>query len=249
MKSRVRFAIIGVVLFSLGGSGLGTAIAAGGPDEGTADRWSSDLYLYLWATSLNGTAAIGGNEVEVDESFSDLVEHLTGAFSARFESHKGSFGYFLDGMYVSLDPSAETPAGTVNTDVKELILEAGGTYYFSPVMQALFGVRYQDIDLDLGFPDGASLSHSQDWTDAIVGFRFVPLITEKWRLWFRGDVGMFGDSETTWNAVVGARYNFNPKWSAVLAYRYLSNDFEDEDTGFKWDVNHSGLGLAVGYTF
>ena len=199
--------------------------------------------------ALNGTAAVRGNEVEVDESFSDLADNLAGAFSASFESHKGQFGYFVDGMYVNLDPSAQTPAGTINTDVKQLILEAGGVYYLSPKFQALFGARYQETDLDLSLPGGASGSASQDWTDAIVGFRFAPLITDKWRLWFRGDVGIIGDSETTWNAVIGARYNFNPKWSAVLAYRYLSNDFEDEGSGFKWDVNHSGLGLAVGYSF
>ena len=249
MKNRARFSIIGVVFLCLGGAGWGTALAAGGTQEGSDDRWSSDLYLYLWASGLNGTAAIRGNEVEVDESFSDLVENLAGAFSARFESHKGSFGYFLDGMYIKLDPSANTQAGSVNADVKQLILEAGGAYYLSPVLQALFGARYQEMDLDLGFPGGASLSRSEDWTDAIVGFRFVPLITEKWRIWFRGDVGIFGDSETTWNAVVGARYNFNPKWSTLLSYRYLSNDFKDEGTGFEWDVNQSGLGLAVGYTF
>lgn len=103
--------------------------------------------------------------------------------------------------------------------------------------------------MELSLPGGARPSDNQNWADAIVGFRFVPLITDKWRLWFRGDVGMFGDSETTWNGFVGARYNFTPNWSAVLAYRYLSNDYENKGAGFKWDVDHSGLGLAVGYSF
>jgi predicted porin len=224
-------------------------LAAGGQPAGSGDRWSSDLYLYIWGQSLKGTAAVRGNEFDVDESFSDLIENLAGAFSARFESHKGSFGYFLDGMYVKLDPSASTPAGSVDAELKQLVLEAGGAYYFSPVIQALAGVRYQELDLDVKLPNGAKFDANQDWADAIVGFRFVPLITDKWRLWFRGDVGIFGDSETTWNAAVGARYNFNKKWSGLLAYRYLSNDFEDKGSGFKYDIGASGLGLAVGYSF
>lgn len=249
MKTRIKHSIFGIILTCFSGAVTTPVLAAGGEAAGSGDRWNSELYLYLWGSSLKGTAAIRGNEVEFDESFSDLAEHLAGAFSARFESHKGSFGYFLDALYIHLDPSASTPAGDVETDVKQLILEAGGAYHFSPVLQALFGVRYQEMDLDLRLPNGANLNTNQDWADAIVGFRFVPLVTDKWRLWFRGDVSMFGDSETMWNAVVGARYNFNKKWSGVLAYRYLSNDFEDKDSGFKWDVGMSGLGLAVGYTF
>ena len=249
MKNRASYSIVGTLLISLLGAGAGTAYGAGGQAEGSGDRWSSELYVYLWASSLNGTAAIRGREAEVDESFSDLADNLAGAFSARFESYKGSFGYFLDAMYVNLDPSADTPAGTISTDVKQWVVEGGGAYYFSPVLQALVGVRYQDMDLDLNFPGGAGAGGNENWTDGFVGFRFVPLITDKWRLWFRGDVGFVGDSETTWNGVIGARYNFSPRWSGVLAYRYLSNDYENNDTGFKWDVDHSGFGLAVGYSF
>jgi len=249
MKNKIKQLIIVVVFTCFSGAVMSPVLAAGGQPSASGDRWNSDLYLYLWGVSLKGTAGIRGNEVEVDESFSDFLENLAGAFSARFESYKGNLGYYIDGFFVKLDPSASTPAGSVEADVKQTILEAGGAYYFSPVLQALAGVRYQELDLDLKLPKGANLDANQDWTDATVGFRFVPLITDKWRLWFRGDVGMFGDSESTWNAAVGARYNFNKKWSGVLAYRYLSNDFEDKDSGFKWDVGSSGLGLAVGYSF
>lgn len=204
-------------------------------------------YIYIFATSLDGTAAVRGNEVVVDEDFSDLADNLAGAFSARFESSKGKWGYFLDGMYVNLDPSATIPAGTINADVKQFIFEAGGVYHFSPVIQGLFGARYQDMELDLGLPTIGTISGSRDWVDGIVGIRLVPVQTDKWGVWLRGDVGVVGDSDTTWNAVIGAGYRFNPKWSLLTAYRILSNDFRED--GFKWDVEHSGLGLAVGYTF
>ena len=248
MKTRYfQYPIIALMLLVTGGLWTNIASAQGVIVDDANDRWRSSLFLYLWATSLDGTAAVRGNEVEIDEDFSDLADNLAGAFSARFESHKGKWGYFLDGMYVKLDPSATTPAGTINTDVKDLILEAAGVYHFSPVVQGLFGVRYQDMEVDLSLPMIGTISASQDWTDGFLGLRLVPVRTDKWRVWLRGDVGVVGDSDTTWNAVIGAGYRFNPRWSLVVAYRVLSNDYSEG--GFKWDVNHEGVGLAVGYTF
>ena len=147
---------------------------------------------------------------------------------------------------MKLDPSGTTPVGTISADVKQLIFEAGGVYHFNPTVQGLFGARYQDMSLDLNLPVGV-LSGDQNWTDGFVGIRLVPVNTDKWRVWLRGDVGIVGDSDSTWNAAIGAGYSFNKKWSMLLAYRVLSNDVVQD--GFKWDVEHSGAGLAVSYTF
>lgn len=249
MKTRnFRYSLIGIVLLSFSGFWANTASAQGVIDsDESSSRWRSTLFLYLWAAGLKGTAGIAGNDVDIDESFSDLLDNLAGAFSARFESHKGRWGYFLDGMYVKLDPSATTPVGTVNVDSKQWIVEGGGVYHFNSAVQALFGFRYQDLDLDIGLPTGTSRGGSQNWTDGILGLRLIPVKTEKWHVWLRGDVGVVGDSDSTWNAAVGAGYLFNPKWSLALAYRLLSNDYRNG--GFKWDLEQSGLGLAVGYTF
>ena len=246
-QSTLRYSALAIIFLALGGLWASTASAQGVAGEGSGDRWRSSLYFYLWATSLDGKIGIGGNEVDVDQSFSDLVGDLDGAFSARFESHKGKWGYFLDGMYVKLDPSESTPVGTVNLDVKTLTLEAGGVYHFSPVLQGLFGARYQDLDLDISLPGGRAPSAGMDWVDGFLGLRLVPVNTEKWRVWLRGDVGVVGDSDTTWNAVIGAGYNFNPRWSLLAAYRILSDDIEQN--GVRFDVDYSGLGIAVGYTF
>jgi hypothetical protein len=248
MKSRTRYiAQMKLVLAVLVGSLWWQPAMAQGVVEGdeSGDSWNSTLFLYLWATSLDGTVGIRGVEQEIDQSFSDLVDDLDAALSLRFESHKGKWGYFLDGMYVKLEPSASTPAGNIDTTVKNFIFEGGGVYRINHEVQALYGVRYQSMDVDIDLPQ-RSIGGDEDWIDAFVGMRWVPLHTDKWRIWLRGDVGA-GDSDFVWNAVVGAGYLFNRNWSAVLAYRVLSTDLEKD--GFKWDMDYSGLGLAVGYTF
>ena len=217
----------------------------GQPEE---DEWRTTAFLYLWGTSLDGTARLGGNEVDLDASFSDLFENLDSAFSGRIESHKDDWGVFLDFMSVKLDASAMLPNGaSLNTTTKNRISEIGGSYRFTPTLEGLFGGRFQYLKLELGFPNGEVPNRSVDWGDGFIGLRFVPVQTENWSLWLRGDVGVFGDSEQTWNTVLGAAYTFDNNWSLALAYRYLSNDYEEG--AFAWDVDHSGLGLAVGYTW
>ncbi len=214
-------------------------------DETAGDKWRSALIVYLWALGMDGTAAIAGNEVEVDKSFSDLLEDLDAALSLRFESHKGRWGYFLDAMYTRLKPEGDTPIGKVTVDVKNVIAEAGGLYHINSTVAALYGVRYQEMDVDLEFPR-RTVGAKQDWVDAFVGLRVVPVRTEKWNVFLRGDIGG-GDSDFVWNAVLGAQYRFNRNWSAIGAYRVLSNDVENN--GFRWDVDYQGLGLALGYSF
>ncbi len=58
--------------------------------EDNSDQWKSQLSVYLWALSMDGTAEVMGNEIDLDLSFSDLADDLDFAMSLRFESHKGN---------------------------------------------------------------------------------------------------------------------------------------------------------------
>ena len=230
---------------------LGTAqpaLAQGVLGQSEEDQWRTSAFLYLWGTALEGTARLGGNEVDLDASFSDLFENLDSAFSGRLESHRNDWGLFLDFMSVKLDASAMLPNGaSLNTTTKNRITEIGGSYRFTPSVEALFGGRFQYLKLELGLPNGEVPNRSEDWGDGFVGLRFLPVQKDNWSLWLRGDIGVLGDSEQTWNAVLGAAYTFDNNWSLAMAYRYLSNDYENG--AFAWDVDHSGLGIALGYTW
>lgn len=178
------------------------AVAQGVVAEAGDDRWRSSLFVYLWGVDMDGTAAVRGQEVDVDASFSDIVEDLKFAAFARFESHKGKWGYFFDGMYVKLDPEESTPIGNVKVEVEDFIGEVGGVYHFNPTVQGLFGVRYQKMEVDLKLP-ARTVGGDESWVDGFMGVRLVPVRNEKWRVWLRGDVDG-GDSDFNWNAAVGA---------------------------------------------
>ncbi len=219
--------------------------------EDNPDQWRSQLSGYLWALSMDGTATVMGNDIDLDLSFSDLLDDLDFAFSVRFESHKGNMGYFLDGMAIQLKPESTGPGGgTISQDVKSFIGEVGGIYHFNPKVEGIYGVRYQamdvEVDLPLPPPAGMTVAENVDWADIFVGLRYTPVRTDKWNVFLRGDVGE-GDSDTTWNGAIGASYHINNRWSVGGAYRILINDFEQD--GFKWDVDYEGVAFILGYTF
>ena len=220
--------------------------------EGNPDQWRSQLSGYLWALSMDGTAEIMGNPIDLDLSFGDLLDDLDFAMSLRFESHKGNLGYFLDGMAIRLKPETSTPAGTISQEVKSFIGEVGGIYHFNPTVEGIYGVRYQamDVEVDLSGlsppPPVMNFGGDADWTDIFVGIRYVPVRSDKWLVWLRGDVGS-GDSDIMWNGAVGASYHINNRWSLGGAYRILTNDYEEG--GFKWDVDYEGVAFILGYTF
>jgi len=102
--------------------------------EDNPDQWRSQLSGYLWALSMDGTVGIMGNDIDIDESFSDLLDDQDFAISLRFESHKGKLGYFLDRMAIRLKPATTGPGGgTISQDVKSFIGEVGGICQFNNI--------------------------------------------------------------------------------------------------------------------
>ncbi|MFC1680917.1 hypothetical protein ACFL1S_03875 [Pseudomonadota bacterium] len=224
---------------------LPTAAAQAVP-EPESDKWNYLVAPYLWATAIDGTVGTRGGQTEVDASFSDLIDVLDVAFALRFEAQKGQWGYFLDGFYAKLEADTPTQAGNVRVENKMRIFEGGGIYEINPKVQALFGLRTQGIDVDIDFPGLGSASGDEDWVDGFVGLRFIPVRGEKWFLSLRGDIGA-GDSDSVLNGVISAGYRFNKTWSLIGAYRVMSTDYSEGD--FKWDIDMSGLGLALGISF
>ena len=209
-------------------------------------EWKYQITPYLWAASLDGTTAVAGQEVDFSADFSDLVSNLDAGFGANFTAQSETWGYFIDGNFVKLKGDELGVKGGVDVAVDQKIVEAGVSYSLSDQFRLYGGGRYQKVDEDINLPLNLSLNGGDSWIDGFIGVLWQPIDTDKWMLRLSGDIGA-GDSDSVWQGRIGGGYRFNKTWSAVLAYRYLSTDFESDK--FKWDVDQSGFGLGLGISW
>src|SRR5690606_12827508 len=73
----------------------GQARAQDGARKASDDAWTVLWPIYLWASGIEGRVGVGGNVIEVDISFSDVVENLDGALFLPLELRKGRWAAVL----------------------------------------------------------------------------------------------------------------------------------------------------------
>ncbi|NQT51093.1 hypothetical protein HQ576_03535 [bacterium] len=75
----------------------------GPPEAQASDAWKFELVpMYLWAMGIDGTMGVKGMTMPVDTGFSDLLDSVEFIGTARIEGHRGRWGFFIDGTYVTL---------------------------------------------------------------------------------------------------------------------------------------------------
>jgi len=96
-------------------------------------------------------------------------------------------------------------------------------------------------------PDGSrSVSGEFDWWDAAIGVRFLAPLAKKWDFVGYADVGA-GGSDLTYQLLAGVNWQFSKALSAKFGYRYLFQDYSQDD--FKWDMAMSGAYAGLGIRF
>jgi hypothetical protein len=248
---------------------LGTAGARA--DTSADGGWQFEATPYFWGSSLNGTLAVQGVEADLDAEFEDIFENLDSAFMASLELRRGRWGLLLDGIYFKLaDEGAQSWQGPGGIGSATGELEATSTmqvYQFAVgyrvseeiAVDLIAGARYTQLDTELDLtvttggllPGGArSVSSEQDWWDPIVGLRFLVPFGERWTGVLYADYGGFGvGSDSTYQLIAGVNWQFAKHFSLKAGYRYVYQDYEDDDEGFEWDMVASGPYLGLGIRF
>src|SRR6185295_5529198 len=119
----------------------------------------------------------------------------------------------------------------------------------SVTVDALAGMRYTRLSVELDFDNFGSPDQDKDWFDPIIGAESKVDFTPRIFMTLRGDVGGFGaGSEFTTNAMgtIGWRFSLFGADAAVRAgYRIIYQDFDEG--GFDWRMNMHGpiLGLMT----
>ena len=239
--------------------GLASTLVAATEKDPMPGQWEWGAQIYLWGAGIGGTT-VGGDDVDI--SFNDLISHLDFAFMGTLAARRDKFMLFADLIYLNVSDGETTTANLIGFPVeakidvgmKGFISTLGGAYRVvetdSAELNALAGARYRalDTDLDIQIPAiGVNQSYSDSGSvwDGVVGVRGNVDLSGKWYLSYYADVGT-GNSKMTWQALGAVNYRFS-KVDAVLGYRYLAWEFDDDDT-FD-DLNISGPYAGVKFRF
>lgn len=229
------------------------------------DRWTFTVAPYLWATSLDGNASVGGVDADVDLSFGDILDDLAIGGMLLVDVQRGRFGIAVNGVFARLEPEGEV--GPIQLDVTNETTWIGVAPYYRAVewiyreassgqplrlvVEPLAGIRYTNLRLELDGSgpngNGRQVDQSEGWVDPIVGSRFTLDLAERWTLSGEADIGGFGvGSDLAWNVQAFLGYKtslFGRPLTVAAGYRALSQDYENDD--FEWDVTTQGPILGV----
>lgn len=223
----------------------------------TEEGWTFAIAPYFWAAGISGDVAqFGLPAVEVDSSFSDILDHLDFGAMAIGEARYDRYSIFGDVMYSKISGSAGTPRGIVASSVEvtsETFAGLLGVGYSiiddnSARLDVVGGARVWSVDTDLSFSggilDGVSRNDGATWVDAMAGFRGNYAITPEIYLTGWGLIGA-GQADLDWDVAAAIGYRFSDTISAVVGYRALGVDYSKD--GFVFDVVQQGpiLGMVI----
>ena len=229
------------------------------PQAASSETWQFQFSPYFWLASLHGTAGVGNQTAQVDESFSDIFHSLDFALMGVFEARKGKLVVLTDLEYVAVSDDKATPGplfSNVNAKFKTFIFdpEVGYRVYDDPAKGAfvdvLGGIRVWHVSTELNFGAGilpaTQVQGSRNWVDAIVGLRGKAAVSEKLFVTGKFDLGG-GGSKFTYQLFGGGGYNINQKVALIFGYRVLDVNYDKNN--FIYDMNQRGPIVGLGFKF
>jgi hypothetical protein len=227
-------------------------------------QWLWSVTPYIWAVDTEVDLTVddnpaGGGKV----TFSDLLDTLDTAFQVVVETGKegGNWSAFIDLTYIDAsDANTANAEGTdvrIDTDSTQIFIDAAVAYWPQGVdgdFSLFGGIRYTDLDDDYDLSDadsGApidSLSSSRDFTDVLLGGRYMFDLAERWSILTKADYS-FGDSEGIWQLQAMVRYAVGSQLQhgIIVGYRYKEAEFEAG--GVNEDYEFKGPAAAFNFRF
>ena len=222
------------------------ALAATAQAQPAPDKWEITTAPYFMGASMDGKAAVGRLEGDVNVSPDTIFSNLQFGFQGYFEAMKGNWGFGADIIWMALGTSVERPLPT-NVDVNQ-----GGFMFLalrrlSPAVDLRAGINVNTIQLKLKFKDPIDRLRENDatWVDPVVGVKLHTPTANRFGAALVTDIGGFGmGSDFFYNIMPTVRYSFTPKVAIAGGYRWISLDYEkdgdDDSRRFMYDVVSSG---------
>ena len=234
------------------------AMASARADETRTEGLNLELTPYFWAIGVDGRISAGGQSVNFDQSFSDLISNVDVAFMGLAVVSYDRFVLYADYDYVALSDDAKTKNGVfvpIGTKVKsELDLNIGsygGGYRFDTfgknTIDVLVGAQITNIEPKVRIL-GQHFQNKDSLTDTVVMLRPSFQLSERWRFNPSFAYGVSGDSDTTYTIQPQLQFQFSESFAARFGYKKIHYEWEDNN-GPDSDIDLSGLFVGVGWTF
>jgi hypothetical protein len=231
------------------------------PAPTTNDRWAVTVAPYLWATSMDGHASVGGIKADVDVPFSDILKDLSFGAMMLVDVEKGRFGVGVNGLFARV--SSDTDVGPIEIDSTSDTGQLAIAPYYRVVDWAYrtspsgrprrlrvapeAGFRYTYMRTELEVRRGPTADQSESWVDPLIGSRIGLDLTDRFAIAGEANVGGFGvGSDLAWNVqgFVGYRTSlFGMPTTLAAGYRALHQDYDHDD--LEWDVTMYGPVLGA----
>ena len=221
--------------------------------------WQFEVTPYAWLAGLEGDVTVGGQKVDFEKSFSDLLDATELAASVRLGAEKNRIlvGALLDYFSLStdeLDVEDQPEGGSLDSDM--LLAEVSVGYRVDGWAEGqsfglMIGVRNLHTENDLEVAGGGKSSSDNDVTDPmfyvlpsvpvfpskIDGLRFNPVL----------GIGGGGDSDLVYELFPQFQYNFTDLVAARFGYRNVGYKFKGEGDN-ELNFNMAGLMVGLGVT-
>lgn len=231
----------------------------------TSEGWHFVIAPYGWAVNTSGEVTLGPIDEDFELPLKTVIEQLKGVFFGRAEARNGRLGIVTDYTYVSFAKggafSQPLPDGSSTDGDLEMRIEFWEVWAHyrlgedTSAFDLFAGIRYNSFRTGIDFRMlDTSTSRQFNWTDPLVGARWLGQVKPKLALTARADFAGFGaGSQFTLNLQGGLEWQFHRVAGLVVEYRWMDIDYEKGDPGrldfFKFDASMHGplFGLSFAW--
>jgi hypothetical protein len=236
------------------------AASAASAQAPAADSWKVTVAPYFMGAAMSGTAAVKGQELDVDMSASDIFSNLQFGAMGLVVARKGNWGVGGDAIWMSLgaNGTAAGPLGRVtgSADMSQGAFAFYGLRRLAPYADVFFGgrVNYLSTNLRINSPlQVRSVDGSKTWFDPLAGLQLRTQANgTRWHAQVYTEIGGFGvGSSFTWQVFPTIGVDLSKRASLEFGYRWLDIDYSSGEnlTLFKYDVLTQGPVMGVRFTF
>jgi opacity protein-like surface antigen len=242
--------------YGVAASSLAAAESTGSGGSG----WEFAVTPYLWMSGFKADINTPqGEDINVDESFTNILGDLKFAMMGAFEAKHGRFVSVQDLMYLSLGASADGHIGPVpiDADVDEKLLTTTHLFGYrvvddGPMFVDLFaGGRITTVKVDVDISGPIQTIHrdsKKTQFGPVIASRVRFPLSEKWGVAIYGDLGGFGvGADLSWQLLGTVQYDLSDRWRLLAGWRHFNA--KQSKNNFDVDIKLDGPILGATYRF